>query len=101
MNRWYRGRDFELVTVAANYPDEQAAVLKFLKKQKASTRNLLFGGNNKYALMEAFDPDWDGGLPYTVLINPGGEIVYQSNGAVEPLELKRAIVRELNAYKPW
>lgn len=101
INRWYRGRDFELVTVAANYPDEKDQVLKFLKKEKAATRNLLYATNRKYELMEAFDPDWDGGMPYTVLINPQGEIIYKSNGAIEPLEMKRAIVKALNSHKPW
>jgi len=101
INRMYRGRDFELVTVAANYPDEKDQVLKFLKKEKAATRNLLYGTNQKYDLMEAFDPDWDGGMPYTVLIDPKGEVIYRQNGAVDPIELKREIVKVLNAHKPW
>jgi thiol-disulfide isomerase/thioredoxin len=101
INRMYRGRDFEMVTVAANYPDEKDQVLKFLKKEKAATRNLLYGSTKKYDLMEAFDPDWDGGMPYTVLIDPKGKVVYRQNGVVDPLELKREIVKVLNAHKPW
>ena len=37
------GRDFDLVTVATNLPDEKPGVVKALEKQHASTRNLLFG----------------------------------------------------------
>jgi hypothetical protein len=84
-----------MVTVAANYPDEKKEVLGFLKKHETSGRNLLFGETDKYKLMEAFDPKWNGGLPYTVLIGPGGEVLYELQDAVDPLELKRVIVKSL------
>ena len=95
INRMYRRRAFEFVTVAANYPDEKKQVLDFLVKNQASNRNLLFSGTDKYALMEAFDKGWNAALPYTVLIGPAGEYLYQVQGAVDPLELKRAIVKAL------
>lgn len=101
IHRQYRKRAFELVTVAAQYPDERPAVLRFLKQQHASNRNLIFGERDKYALLEAFDPDWSGALPYTVLIDPEGRIVYRHEGALDPLPLKRLIVKELNARQPW
>lgn len=101
MNLQYRGREFELVTVAAHYPDEQPEVLRFLQKQHASNRNLVFGDRDKYALMEAFDPEWSGALPFTVLIDPEGKILHRQEGAIDALALKRQIVRELNARKPW
>ena len=56
INRMYRHRAFEFVSVAANYPDEQKQVLRFLEKQQASGRNLIFGDKDKYKLIEAFDP---------------------------------------------
>src|SRR5688572_24554641 len=95
INRMYRHRAFELITVAANYPDEQKEVLAFLRKQQASGRNLLFGETDKYKLMEAFDPKWGGSLPYTVLLGPTGEVLYRCHEAIDPLEVKRAIVKEL------
>ena len=101
INRMYRQRDFELVTVAAHYPDEKDDALRFLKKQQASNRNLLFGETDKYKLMEAFDPSWDGALPYTLLIDPAGEVLYRKQGPFDALELKRTIVKALNARKPW
>jgi thiol-disulfide isomerase/thioredoxin len=101
INRMYRGRDFELVTVAAQYPDEQPAVLKFLEKHHASNRNLIFGENDKYQLIEAFDAEWAGALPYTALIDPDGKVLYRKQGAFDPLELKRLIVKELNSRQPW
>ena len=38
--RMFRRRDFDLVTVATNYPDEKAGVMKILEEQHASSRNL-------------------------------------------------------------
>ena len=95
INRMYRHRAFEMVTVAANFPDEKDEVLAFLKKQQASGKNLLFASEDKYPLMEAFDKNWNGAVPLTVLIAPGGEVLYRHEGAVDPLELKRAIVKSL------
>ncbi len=95
INRMYRHRAFEFVAVAANYPDEQKQVVSFLQKQQASSKNLLFGVPDKYKLMEAFDKDWDGALPYTVLLGPAGELLYKQQGPVDMLELKRAIVKSL------
>jgi hypothetical protein len=84
-----------MVTVAANFPDEKKEVLAFLVKQQASGKNLLFGSEDKYKLMEAFDKQWSGAVPLTLLIAPGGEVLYRCEGAVDPLELKRAIVKSL------
>jgi len=95
INRMYRHRAFEFVTVAANYPDEQKQVLSFLQKQQASSKNLLFGERDKYKLMEAFDKGWDGALPYTVLLSPVGDVLYKQQGPVDMLELKRVIVKSL------
>jgi peroxiredoxin len=96
INRMYRHRAFELVTVAANYPDEKKEVLAFLGKQQASSKNLLFGTTDKYKLMEAFDPEWSGALPYTMLIAPNGKVVYKTEGAIDALEMKRLIVKSLS-----
>ena len=95
INRMYRHRAFELVTVSANYPDEKKEVIAFLQKRQASCRNLLFGETDKYKLMEAFDPKWDGALPYTILLGPNREVLYRQQKAIDPLELKRLIVKAL------
>ena len=101
IHRWYRQREFELITVAAHYPDEEQEALRFLEKQHASNRNFIFGDPNKHQLMEAFDKAWSGALPFTLLIDPDGNEIYRKEGSFDPLELKRVIVRELNQRKPW
>ena len=97
----YRLRDFEVITAAANYPDEKEDALAFLKKHQASNKNLLFGDTDKYKLMEAFEPSWEGALPFTMLIDPTGEVLYKSQGRFDALELKLRIVKYLNERKPW
>jgi peroxiredoxin len=100
-NLRFRHRDFETVTVAAQFPDEKDDVLKFLTKHHASTRNLMFGDADKYKMIEALDPQWDGAIPHTLLIGPDGKVIYRHTGDIDFLELRRKIVPALNAIKPW
>ena len=95
MYRMYRRRPFDLVTVSANYPDAQAGVMQVLEREHASSTNLLFGSMDIYKLMAAFDPDWNGALPYTVLLKPDGTVVYKHQGEINPLELRRLIIASL------
>lgn len=90
--RMYRMRDFDLVTVSTNMPDEKTGVTRMLEKQHASSRNLLFGSTDTYALQAAFDPAWQSAVPYTVLIAPNGKIVYEKRGDIDFLELRRNIL---------
>ena len=84
INRMYRHRDFELITVAINRPDEEKSVLDFLQKKQASCRNLLFASADRTALIDAFDPAWQGEVPYTILISPDGKVVYHETGSIDP-----------------
>lgn len=93
--RMYSLRDFELVTVAANMPDERNTVLRILEKMHATSRNLLFDSNDTAALQAAFDPTWESAVPYTVLIAPDGKILYQRQGSIDILELRRTILANL------
>lgn len=98
INRMYRGRDFEMVTVSADLPEKREAALEFLKKQQASSQNWIFEKGDPYELIEALDPSWRGALPHTILIAPGGKVVFRSEGIIEPLALKRAIVGYAGRY---
>ena len=98
INRMYRRREFKLITISADSPSRRSKVLSFLKQQQASCRNYLFDSEDKYQLMEAVDEDSFGGIPYTLLIKPGGEIIYRRLGMIDPLELKKTIVGQLGRY---
>jgi len=101
VNRMYRHRDFELVTVSINDTDQRSSVLEFLQKRHASNRNLIFASNDKDQLMNAFDPKWEGAVPYTVLLDPEGNVIYKEVGSVDMLAVKRAIQKAMNERKPW
>lgn len=92
INRMYRSRDFEFISISADDPTLKDKVHKFLKKQQASNKNYLFNTDNKYKLIEAVDPKWQGGLPYTILVEPGGKIVYAKQGPIDPAKMKTMIV---------
>jgi thiol-disulfide isomerase/thioredoxin len=83
----YRVRDFDLITVSANMPDEKEGVMRMLEKKHATSRNLLFASNDTAALQAAFDPDWESAVPYTVLFAPDGKVLYKNLGSVDILEL--------------
>jgi peroxiredoxin len=90
MNRMYRNREFELVTISMDDIGKKQNALNFLKKKQASTKNFILDGD-KYKFIEALDKKWEGSLPYTLLIAPGGKILYSKQGTIEPLELRRLI----------
>ena len=100
-NVTFRGRDFEMVTVAAEYPKMEGKALKFLRGKYASMKNVIFGDTDKYANMEAIDPEWNGALPHTLLVNEKGEIVYRHTGMLDFLELRRVIIPALDSITPW
>jgi hypothetical protein len=101
INRMYRHRDFEMVLVSMNRPDEENRVMEFLKKQQASNRNLIFASADRENLINAFNPEWQGEVPYTVLIDPEGKVVYGETGSIDPLMVKRAVLKAMNERKPW
>ena len=94
MNRMYRNREFELITISMDEADRKPNALNFLTKKQASMKNYIFKGD-KYAFIEALDKKWEGSLPYTLFIAPGGKIVYGKPGIIDPLELKKVIAENI------
>lgn len=113
LQRRFGNRDFELITISMDDPKLEPQVKKFLEKQHASppgrlkrllraegreSVNFLYTEASTDALVKALDPEWPGPLPHTVLIAPGGKIVYRHNGAIDPEVLKDKIIDHLGAY---
>ena len=93
--RMFRRRDFDLVTVSTNLPDEAAGVMKILQQEHASSRNLQFATTDTYGLQAAFDPKWDGPVPFTMVIAPGGKVLFRQQGEVDILEVRRIFLAHL------
>lgn len=92
MNRMYRGRDFEFVSITTDKPAQRDKALKFLKGKQASNTNYILDGMDVYQFIEIIDPKWQGALPYTLIIEPGGKVIYTKQGAINALEVRKKIV---------
>jgi len=92
LQRMFGARSFEFISLSADKPENADKTLEFLKTKHSPIKNYLYDGTDNYKLVEAVDPAWNGALPYTMLVEPGGKIVYRSAGTVDLLELKKAIV---------
>jgi peroxiredoxin len=95
MNRMYRGREFKLVTISMDDPAKEDAALKVLRAKHVAATNYISTVTDKDKFANALDKDWPGPLPYTLVIAPGGKVLYRKSGAIEPLEVRRAIVSYL------
>jgi len=91
MNRMYRRRPFQLVTINLDDPQKDDETLKVLKEKHVAATNYRSAIKDRDRFADLLDKDWPGPVPYTLLIEPGGKVLYRKSGAVEPLAVKRAI----------
>ncbi|MGR3811835.1 redoxin domain-containing protein [Jiulongibacter sp. NS-SX5] len=98
-DKMYRNRNFEFVTISNDEADNFDNTLAFLKKKYASNTNyILEEGVNKYDMIETIDPDWQGALPYTVLLSPEGEKLYAQMGEIDVNDLRKNIADQIGRY---
>lgn len=106
-------RPVELVTISMDDPKKVSQAQSFLQKNHAGvpsrllktlgeegrkTNNYVFTDPSSEALIKALDPEWQGPLPHTVVIAPGGKIVYRKTGILDPHELYAKLLEELTPY---
>jgi peroxiredoxin len=93
--RMYKARNLEFVSVSVNDPEERPAVLEFLQRHHASHENRQFATADIYGLQAAFDPKMPAPVPFTLLLAPNGDVVYQELGESDIPRLRRAILANL------
>lgn len=108
ISRQYSWQEFEFITISLDPNGELDKVTDFLKRNEAglspraqtviknegrTTNHYIFDDDTE-ALAKAF-PDWNGAIPYTVLVGPDGKILYRHSGVIDPMELKKAIVKQV------
>ena len=98
MQRMYGNRDFEMVSVSMDKANKMGEALKFLERNHAAFTNYIYTSQERDAFFEAVDPEWQGNLPYTILVAPGGEVIYAHDGIIDPLKVRRAIIGRLGRY---
>lgn len=92
INRMYRGRNFRMVTISLDDVAQREAALEVLKKNHVSSTNYILNSSDRDKFAEALDNEWPGPVPYTIVIAPGGKVLYRKTNQIDPLELKRAVV---------
>ena len=109
-------RDFEFITLSTDLPEDRDRAKAFLEKQRAAlparlkpslekegrrSNNYLYTEASMDSLIEALDPQWSGPQPHTVLIAPGGEVVFRHTGAIDEEVLLDKILEIMGTgYKP-
>jgi hypothetical protein len=78
--------------VSMDTPEKKDSALEKLRELHVSGTNYIYSGTDRDKLADALDKEWSGALPLTVLIAPGGKVIYRKTGQIDALELKQAIV---------
>lgn len=92
IQRMYGERDFQFVSVSMDSPEQADKALKYLKGKASALPNYIMDTDDKYKVIEVVGKEWDGSLPVTLLIEPGGKVEYRVNGTIDANVLKKEIV---------
>lgn len=95
MNRMYRNRNVRFVTISLDDPDQIQTAKRVLEGGHIALTNYISALSSPDRLADVLDAQWRGALPHTVLIAPGGKVVYRKDGEITPLEVRRAIVEQI------
>jgi thiol-disulfide isomerase/thioredoxin len=98
---WYRSRELDFVSVSVDEPGQRAGVEKFLKQAHSGVRNLQVDTDDVYGVMAAFDKTWESGVPFTIVIDPDGRVIYQHAGVVDVLQMRRVLLARLPDAGPF
>jgi len=93
--RMFRRRDFDLLTVSMNNPEEKDTVMKVLQENHAASRNLQFASAEIIHMETTFDARWDPAAPFTMALAPGGRVIYEEMGDLDVIALRRAVLANL------
>ena len=97
INEEYKGK-IDFVTVSLDEPaDKDSTVLKFLIEMKAEMPSYLLVTDNEEAAMSVVSKQWTGVMPYTVLFDAKGRVLYSRQGPVKIDVLKAALVKSTSA----
>lgn len=106
-------RNFEFISISMDDPETLPEVKAFPEKYnaivpaklatslKAEGRKgnaYVFNEANSDALIQALDPEWPGPIPHTLVVAPGGEVIYRHNGIVDGDELREKILEHMGRF---
>ena len=106
-------RPFEFITLSTDLPEDQPKAEQFLRKYHAglpdhlkaglaregrTTNNYLYTQPSMAPLIQALDPEWTGPQPHTLLVAPGGQIVFRHTGLIREAELLDKVIAVLTPF---
>jgi len=96
----YKGK-IDFITVSLDDLAEiNRDVPKFLQDMKAGMPAYLLKSNNEDAAIMMVSKDWHGGLPFTILFNEKGDIVYFREGKVKVAILRGHLEKLITPPNP-
>ncbi|MDH3245524.1 MAG: hypothetical protein OEM26_12985, partial [Saprospiraceae bacterium] len=113
ISRQFDMRGFDFITITLDAPEKEAEAMAFLKRYGAgptdralkrissdnrNTNHYLYTGASQDVLADVLDPEWPGPIPHTVLVAPGGEIIWRHNGIIDGKEARSQIAEALTRY---
>jgi peroxiredoxin len=111
--RKFSRREFELITISLDQPGQKSRAKDFLGKHRAimsdklrktveaegrTTNNYLYAGSSIDELAEALDPEWPGPIPYSILLDQDGNVLYRKLGMVNPDTVRNEILNTLTRH---
>ncbi len=111
--RKFSRREFELITISLDQPNMKGRAEAFLGMHRAvmsdklrksveaegrTTNNYLYTGSSVDDLAEALDPEWPGPVPYSILVNKEGEVLYRKLGKIDPERVRTVILDTLTRH---
>ncbi|HEY1048881.1 MAG TPA: redoxin, partial [Prosthecobacter sp.] len=100
-------------SISMNDPKDLPAVKGFLENQNAIVPDKLkpslkaegrkgnayiFNEASSDALVQALDSEWPGPLPHTLVVAPGGEVIFRHNGPIDGDELREKILENMGRF---
>jgi len=108
--RKFSRREFELITISLDQPNQMDRAKAFLRKHRAvmsdklqktveaegrTTNNYLYTGASLDDLANTLDPDWPGPIPYSILVDQDGNVLYRKLGKIDPDTVRSEILDTL------
>ncbi len=113
ISRKFSRREFEMISISLDAPEDKDKVAAFLGKHRVvmsaklkksveaegrSTNNYLYTGANTDELAEALDPEWPGPVPYTLIVDGDGSVIYRKSGEINPDVIRKKVLETLTSY---
>jgi len=112
-SRKFDMRNFEFINISVDEAKDTAKVKAFLEKHAAGlserlkksvkeegrkSNSYIFTGGSMEDLMKVLDPEWQGGVPHTVLVDTNGRVLWRHSSQVNGDELRAKVLEHLGTF---